>query len=375
MDYENVLTIGPHRNFTSEGYLICTGCAVARTGGRKYLAQEIPQVKPDDAGEVMVFRDSAVLFDKGAIASLEGKPVTLGHPPDDLSPANIKDYAVGTVTHVRPGDGEQGDSLVADLILYDKKAIQDVLDGKAQQLSLGYRSQVTDQGGGIGIESSIQANHLAIVPKGRCGEFCRINDSKKEGRDMAETKTTNEGKKQDADLSEAIKGMAAQIEALGKRLAALEDKAKSKEPEDEEKVDSKRDAKDETKKDAAPDLKAQIQAAVDTAVKQALKTEKASQAVIRDAAIVAPNLNSATANLATEALKEYAKDAANAKTLDAWGGIAKITDAEAPAILRALAGLINAQKAQAESQGRKQDNAPEVKGFFEQAKDLWKKGE
>ena len=123
MRYETALKISPHRSYTREGFLICTDCALARTGARVYQACELPNFDADADGQITIVRDSQVLFNSDAIASIEGKPVTLGHPVEDVTPQNFKDFAVGNVHNVRPGKGGQSDSLIADLIITDAKAI------------------------------------------------------------------------------------------------------------------------------------------------------------------------------------------------------------------------------------------------------------
>ena len=70
---------------TPEGFLVCRSVPIARTGAQTYLPEEIglPGGAP-----VSVFRTEREVFSPAALASFEGKPVTLGHPPEDVSPRN-----------------------------------------------------------------------------------------------------------------------------------------------------------------------------------------------------------------------------------------------------------------------------------------------
>lgn len=50
-------------------------------------------------------------------------------------------------------------------------------------MSLGYDSDIIEKNGKL-VKTNIRANHLAIVPEGRCGSACKIGDSKKVNKTM-----------------------------------------------------------------------------------------------------------------------------------------------------------------------------------------------
>ena len=158
------VAISETRTVTPEGFLSLSGCRVARIGGREYLPEEIKQVKPVD-GRVTVMRSKESLFSPQTLASFEGKPVSLEHPPgvEMFDAYTWKKYIVGVMLHVREGQGEDAGCLVADLLLYDQDAINAVMKGEMTELSLGYNSEITDIGNGI---------RGRIAPRGQSRRTC-----------------------------------------------------------------------------------------------------------------------------------------------------------------------------------------------------------
>lgn len=166
--------LGKKRELTPEGFLICFDVPIARTGQMIYGPDETP-IEPNDDGYVRIDRDEDEVFRPETIASFAGKPVTNDHPPEDVTPDNWKEYDVGTVLNPRRGTGAEDDLLIADLLIKDKQAIQDVLDGK-REVSAGYDADYEETGEGRGRQRNIIANHVALVEEGRCGPRCAIGD-------------------------------------------------------------------------------------------------------------------------------------------------------------------------------------------------------
>lgn len=162
---------------TPEGFLICHNVPIARTGWYEYLRKELG-LQGDPNEVVKVYRDPEEVFNKRAISSFEGKPVTDEHPPDLLTPENAQRYAKGTVQNVRQ-DKKETELLLADLIIYDKKLIEEVLDGK-REVSCGYECTYVDNENGTCSQSKICGNHVAVVQAGRAGHEVSIKDSNKE---------------------------------------------------------------------------------------------------------------------------------------------------------------------------------------------------
>ncbi|MEJ5137293.1 MULTISPECIES: DUF2213 domain-containing protein [Acinetobacter] len=167
--------IGRTRETTPEGYLLCRDVPIARIGKLMYGDGEVP-VTADKSGLIIIERDEDVLFDPRTIASFEGKPVTDDHPNDWVNPENWKDLSKGSANNVRRGDDIDSDCLVADLLITDKETIDAVMAGKVE-ISLGYDADYTEISVGKGFQTNIFGNHIALVPKGRCGSRCKIGDS------------------------------------------------------------------------------------------------------------------------------------------------------------------------------------------------------
>jgi hypothetical protein len=70
----------------------------------------------------------------------------------------------------------QGDMLIADLMIMDRATIQAVRDGK-REVSLGYDADYVQLGPGVGKQTNLLGNHVALVEAGRCGNRCAIGDA------------------------------------------------------------------------------------------------------------------------------------------------------------------------------------------------------
>ena len=418
--YDLSYPISPNKALTKEVFLICRNAVIASIGAREYALSETNEVKPNAEGKVFIMRPSDVLFSDDTINSLEGKPVTLGHPPvDSVTGDNWKQYAVGSISHVRKGEGQTAGCLVADLMIFEPKAIEAVFNGVAKELSCGFKSNVIDQGGGIGIETNFIGNHVALVPQGKGGATCSLKDSviTKEDTDMAFFK-------KDAASADVNAQILQQLQAMSERLAALEKSAQvqspapatnadeAKQPEtneaqtqtqapenkaaetpapkpDEKKADDDMppvapnpfagidpavlgaailqaltDAKADKKADAKPDDKA------DACKKDAKPQTKLDVAMIRDAADIAPSLAPTTPNLPYAAILEFAKSQQGKSFVDSFGDLSKCDHA---IILRACANFKRSMT-QATLATVKHDEAPKkAKSFVEQSAELWNK--
>lgn len=418
--YDLSYPISPNKALTKEGFLICRNAVIASIGAREYALSETNEVKPNAEGKVFIMRPSDVLFSDDTINSLEGKPVTLGHPPvDSVTGDNWKQYAVGSISHVRKGEGQTAGCLVADLMIFEPKAIEAVFNGVAKELSCGFKSNVIDQGGGIGIETNFIGNHVALVPQGKGGATCSLKDSviTKEDTDMAFFK-------KDAASADVNAQILQQLQAMSERLAALKKSAQvqspapatnadeAKQPEtneaqtqtqapenkaaetpapkpDEKKADDDMppvapnpfagidpavlgaailqaltDAKADKKADAKPDDKA------DACKKDAKPQTKLDVAMIRDAADIAPSLAPTTPNLPYAAILEFAKSQQGKSFVDSFGDLSKCDHAM---VLRACANFKRSMT-QATLATVKHDEAPKkAKSFVEQSAELWNK--
>lgn len=168
--------LSPNIAKTPEGFLICKNVPIARTGYQQYLESELVE-DGNPAQMVNVYRSPKEVFAQATLASFEGKPVTDGHPSEDVNPDNFKRYAKGHVQHVRLGVGDDGDKIVADLYITDPELIQKILDGK-REVSAGYYAEDVKEDSGQICQTKIRGNHVAIVDEGRAGPSVAIRDAK-----------------------------------------------------------------------------------------------------------------------------------------------------------------------------------------------------
>ncbi|MFP3355163.1 DUF2213 domain-containing protein, partial [Pseudoalteromonas sp. SIMBA_153] len=78
------------------------------------------------------------VFRAETLASCIGKPVTLDHPDDFVTPANFATLGKGAMLSLRRGTGIADDPLVADLMLTDQQAIDAIQKDGIEEVSLGY---------------------------------------------------------------------------------------------------------------------------------------------------------------------------------------------------------------------------------------------
>lgn len=213
---------------TPEGYLVCIGVPIARTGDMEYGPGETP-LESGSGGIVLITRDEKEVFSPKTMASFEGKAVTISHPSEFVGPDNWKDLCRGIIQNVRRGEGDQKDDLIADLLITDKLAIGLVKNG-LREVSCGYEAEYEQNGEGKGIQTNIIGNHLALVEQGRAGSSYAIVDHKHKG----ETKMK---------LTEKIKAIfaKAQDEAMeiAKDAEKEEEKKKVGDDDDKDKEKSK----------------------------------------------------------------------------------------------------------------------------------------
>ena len=228
---------------TPEGFIICVGVPIARTGEMVYGADEIEDLLPDDEGKLVITREESEVFRPETIASFEGKPVTIGHPKDFVTPQNWSWLAKGIIQNVRRGEGEQENDLIADVFITDAIAINLVKAG-LREVSCGYQADYDQTEDGKGKQSNIIGNHLALVEQGRAGSSYAINDHKGKVKNMPK-------------LKDAIKGLfgAKKVPTLDEVMKAV-DEAEKEDKKDEKKTDDKADKVGATVWDAETSKKA-----------------------------------------------------------------------------------------------------------------------
>ncbi len=172
---------GETRYQLADGSLLCRDVPIGRTGKQLYGAADLPNLKPDKLGEIVVTRSPEQVFHPATLASFEGMSITILHPEDEngnvrlVNPENWKELAVGHLQNVRRGTGDQSDLMLADLIVKDESAIQLIEDG-LREVSCGYDAEYDQTEPGKAEQVDITGNHVALVPKGRAGNRCAIGD-------------------------------------------------------------------------------------------------------------------------------------------------------------------------------------------------------
>lgn len=179
MRFYTVQKLGPKRSLTPEGFLLCEDVPVARTGVMEYVQGEVP-VEAGLDGLVRISREPDEVFRPETLASCVGKPVTVDHPDEFVNPTNFGQLAKGSMMNVRQGTGEQSDLILCDLLITSADAIKAVEEDEIEEVSLGYEADYEQVSPGRGVQRNIVVNHVAIVPRGRCGPRCAIGDKEPE---------------------------------------------------------------------------------------------------------------------------------------------------------------------------------------------------
>ena len=124
-----------------------------------------------DGTERREYRPPEEAFKADSLASLMGKPITIGHKAFVTAGNAAQVAPVGSVLSAGRQDGN---NIVADIVVYN-------LDTDSRELSCGYTLDLDETPGTTpqgehydAIQRNITYNHLAIVPKGRAG-IARLN--------------------------------------------------------------------------------------------------------------------------------------------------------------------------------------------------------
>jgi len=164
---------------TNEGFIRDTPI-VGRTGILVY--------RNADGTERREYRPPEEAFNADSLASLMGKPITIGHK----AMVNAGNAAqVAPVGSVLSAGRQDGNAIRADIVIYN-------LDTSARELSCGYSLNLDETPGTTpegehydAIQRDIVYNHIAIVPQGRAG-IARLNMDGSQIIDDLEEKEANE---------------------------------------------------------------------------------------------------------------------------------------------------------------------------------------
>ncbi|MDK9607103.1 DUF2213 domain-containing protein [Lelliottia wanjuensis] len=175
---------------TPEGFLIDTPI-VGRVGIQNY-----PQ---EDGSTLRLLRPPDEVFSKDSLESMQGKPITMGHT--FVSVENARQATIGATSSAGFRDGN---FVRTKISIFVGDAIESILSGDTQELSLGYGAVIhptpgwwNDQTLEIiwksdspslpanlpiadwqefdAVQRYIRINHLAVVQRARAGRAARLN--------------------------------------------------------------------------------------------------------------------------------------------------------------------------------------------------------
>lgn len=142
---------------TQEGFLRIFG-TIAKVGWLTYLNHDGTTRKE--------YVPEETLFDLEHLDSIGGAVLTLGHPPEIVTPNNYKQFAVGaTGTKVEANTKKKAIDVV--FIVNSQDAIDAIKNG-TRELSMGYRCEVRSNTDGTYTQVKRICNHNAIVDEARC---------------------------------------------------------------------------------------------------------------------------------------------------------------------------------------------------------------
>ncbi len=180
------------RTYDEAGFLHVPG-RVSKTGTQQYLRKELG-LDGDPNAVVTVYRPADEVFSQDSLASFDGADVTVLHPGELV---NAKNYRKTSVGIIRGAGRQDGDFVVADLIVKDADAIKMIEERGFVELSAGYMAEYEESPGTTddGTEyqlicRNIRINHAALLPAGaaRAGRQAKLFDSQQKGNTM--TKVT-----------------------------------------------------------------------------------------------------------------------------------------------------------------------------------------
>jgi hypothetical protein len=172
--------LGKNMSLLPNGFLLCRNVPLARTGWMMYGPRETPIKVGTGTNVAYVERTEKTLFDESCLGSFVGAPVVDEHPDDDVTPQNAQRLSKGTVIAARRGTGEDADVVLGDLLITDANLIASINPGHPElgkrEVSAGYDADYKQTGDGLGMQTNIIVNHVALVERGRCGPRCAIGD-------------------------------------------------------------------------------------------------------------------------------------------------------------------------------------------------------
>lgn len=327
------------RTKTADGLLVPAMIA-AWDNVQSYFAAELGLKDLPATQQVRVYRPRAAVQD--AAPTFVGKPITLEHPRQMVSPKTWRAVARGEAKDVHPGES----GLEADLLVRDEALISAIERKEKTEVSCAYDFELTMAPGTSphgqaydAVASNIQGNHIAIVGKGRSrtpsGQPCQVADSKQGDRKMRVLvfDAALLGTATATQLPEMDDAVAAQVDGLVRSLAAARDSAVQERDAVIEEAAGKLEAQATDHAEKLKALEDELPARIEAAAQ-----DRAS--VLAGAAKLGLELKAEgkdTATLRREVLTEAIKDPARKAVMDAM--VPDIAKASPEALSLATAAL------------------------------------
>lgn len=165
---------------TGEGYLVADAYVARGNNIQTYLARELGLTDRAPTDKVRVFRPADEVFALDSLKTIVGRPITLDHPPEDVTADNWAKYAKGDVGSDIMRDG---DRVRLSLKVMDAAAVRSMKTDR-QQFSLGYKAEIFMEDGEFegepydAVARGYKYNHLAACRVARGGSDLRIVDER-----------------------------------------------------------------------------------------------------------------------------------------------------------------------------------------------------
>lgn len=200
---------------------------IMRDGTYIYLAGEIGADEYEPTKRLVVYRPKEEVkkaYDR--FKELGKVPVIYNHPDDELDLSSPKAYAqgYGTSPHMTIDNG--GNTNIACTLQLMGDALEAYQNGGIREISCGwsgtYEKSLDERYDYI--QRFADFNHIALVPEGRCGSTCSVQDSKlKKGeRRMSWFKKTKKAVK-DEDINNPSTGAEEQMHDAEECVGAIKD--------------------------------------------------------------------------------------------------------------------------------------------------------
>lgn len=242
------IPVPSHREFTENGYLKVPGRVALAGNVQHYTAGELGLTDRPHNEVIAVYRPPEAVFDPASLATYQNADVTVEHPTEMVDASTYKRVSVG---HVTSAGRQEGDAVVADMLIKDAEAIKAIESGKCE-LSAGYMAEYIERPGVTPdgteyqfVQDGIVVNHVALCDKARAGRLARLFDTKPPLEAVMTHKVTLDSGVKVEVADEATQTLIqSTIDGLRKRVADAEEEATEAEKAKDE-AEAKADAKDE----------------------------------------------------------------------------------------------------------------------------------